>query len=417
MALDDLFHKQKAHNRNSNRPKISAQWLLLLKQIFYSSEKQTRCAPHIRANLSIQSMLNKLIIASIPCWFMGLWNLGYQINLSLAKLDLNVLSGWQGGFVSILGIEHDPMNVFACFLLGLLYFLPIFVVALLVVSFWEVVFSNVRRRPFSEGILAFAWLFTMLMPAGIDFYKVSLGVSFGYVMGSAIFGGYGRYLVNPVLLSVVFLLFSYPDLVFNSEIWIPVPNAEVILALNLASIEGISAIQSAGFSWWDLFLGIKPGPIGSVSVLGCALGAIYLILTDSGSWRIIIGAMIGMLLAVLIYSNLTHEANSLSTISASWHLVLGAFAFGVVFFATDPVSSSTTAGGRWVFGILVGILATVIRMSNPSYNEGILFAVLLASLFSPVIDFCFIELNIRRRRNRRRNRRRKGTKIFEGLSR
>ena len=227
-----------------------------------------------------------------------------------------------------------------------------------------------------------------------------LGVSFGYVVGSAIFGGYGRYLVSPVLLSVVFLLFSYPDLVHNPENWVPVPAADVLLALNLAATGGVQAIQAAGFNWWDLFIGIQAGPIGSVSVLGCLLGAIYLLLTNSISWRILGGVSLGMLVSVLIYAELANDNNPMATISAGWHLVLGAFAFGAVFFATDPVSSAATPGGRWVFGVLVGVLTIIIRVSNPSYNEGVLFAVLLASLFSPVIDFCFIEMNIHRRRKR-----------------
>jgi Na+-transporting NADH:ubiquinone oxidoreductase subunit B len=400
MAFNSLFKKQKSNTRNSRKPKLFAQWISLLKHIFYCYENQTRKAPHIRANNSVQALLNNFIIASIPCWLIGLWNLGYQINMNLTTLGLNELSGWQGALLAKLSIVPDPSSIYLCFLIGLLYFIPIFIAAFLSTSIWEVIFARVRQRPFSEGVLAFAWLFSMLMPAGIDLYKVILGVSFGYVVGTAIFGGYGRYLVSPVLLGVVFLLFSYPELVYNPEIWVPVPGADVMLALNYAASGGQLAVESAGLSWLDLFIGIRPGPIGSVSVLGCVVGAVYLVLTNSASFRIIIGGLIGMFIAVLIYTNLTDVSNPMSTISASWHLVLGAFMFGLVFFATDPVASATTSGGRWVYGILVGILAIIIRISNPSYNEGILFAILLTSLFSPVIDFCFVEMNIRKRRKR-----------------
>jgi Na+-transporting NADH:ubiquinone oxidoreductase subunit B len=398
--LSDFFQQLKIRSRSNKGQHFFASWMLLLKQTFYSSEHTTQCAPHIRAKVSVHGLLNKLIIASIPCWLMGLWNLGHQINLSMAASGLNRLTGWQGALFSVMGIAHDPSHIFTCFLLGLLYFLPVFLLAFLTASIWEVVFATVRRRPFSEGVLAFAWFFALLMPAGIDLYKLFLGVSFGCVIGSAIFGGYGRYLVSPVLLGVAFLLFSYPDLAVNPEIWVPVPGADGLQASNLAATGGIQAVHAAGLSWWDLFLGIQIGSMGSLSVLGCVLGAIYLTITDSASWRIMLGAMLGMLVSVLIFVKLGNHSNPMSTLTIGWHWVLGSFAFGVVFFATDPVASASTAGGRWVFGILVGILTSVIQFSNPTYSEGVLFAVLLASLFSPVIDFCCIELNIRQRKAR-----------------
>ena len=375
-------------------------WLLMLEHFFYSSGDRTRSAPYIRDFASVQGLLNNFVIATIPSWLIGLWSLGHQSNLAMAGMEMTALSGWRGDLISALGIGHDSANVSACFFLGLLYFLPIFLVALLVGSTWEVIFSSVRRRPQSEGLLAFAWLFALVMPAGVDLYQVGLGVSFGFVVGSAIYGGSGRYLINPALLGLTFLLFAYPDLVFGPDNWIPVPGAETIPALKLAATGGIAAVQSAGFSWWDIFLGVRPGPLGTVSVLACLLGAIYLVLTESASWRIMVGAVLGMLGAVMLFNGLASEVNPMAAIPWGWHLVLGGFAFGVIFFATDPVPAATTVAGRWMFGILVGVLTIVIRVSNPSYNEGVLFAVLLASLFSPVIDFVVVELNIRRRRRR-----------------
>ena len=202
------------------------------------------------------------------------------------------------------------------------------------------------------------------------------------------------------MLSLVYLFFAYPDLVFNSQNWIPLPEVDTLLPLNIAATGGIEAIKSVGYSWWDLFLGVQPGPIGSVSVLGCVLGAFYLVLTDSASWRVMVSAVLGLLVAVMIYNLTANESNPMAAISASWHLLLGSFAFAVVFFATDPVASASTVSGRWVFGFLVGLLTVIIRVSHPAFNEGVLFAVLLASLFSPFIDFCFVELNIRRRKRR-----------------
>jgi Na+-transporting NADH:ubiquinone oxidoreductase subunit B len=398
--MSNSFFKPKDQNIKAKHQLFVRSWVVLFKRFFYSPENHTQNSPHIRSFENIQGLLNNFIIASIPCWLIGLWNLGYQSNSAMAQIDLKVISGWRGDLIAVLGIGYNSTDIFACLFHGLLYFIPIFLVALFIVSTWEVIFSTICRRPLSEGLLAFAWLFALVVPAGVELYKVCLSVSFGYVIGSAIFGGYGRYLTNPVLLSLAYLIFAYPNLVYNLSNWIPVPGIDTVLALKLAATGGISAVKSAGFSWWDLFFGIRPGPIGSVSVLGCLLGAVYLVLTNSASWRIMLSALLGLITAVMIYQWVASESNPMAALSASWHLVLGAFAFGVVFFATDPVASATTMGGRWVFGFLVGLLTVVIRVSNPSYNEGVLFAVLLASLFSPVIDFCFIELNIRRRKRR-----------------
>lgn len=396
--LTDFYESNNLNSKHRSLHSFIRSLFIFFKDLVMVPQSQTRRAPFIRSSASIKGLLNNFIIASIPCWLIGLWNLGYQINITMAEFRLTVLSGWQGNFLSFIGINHDPANIVACFSLGLLYFLPILLTSLIVVLSWEWLFSTIRRRPISEGLLVFAWFFTLIMPAGIDLFKVCLGVSFGYVIGSAIFGGYGRYLINPVLLSAVFLLFAYPDLVFIAGNWVPVTAAEKTLPLELVAIGGLNAVQAAGYTWWELFLGMRPGPIGSVSVLGCMLGALYLVITGSASWRIIIGALIGMTLSVVVYTELFNEVNLMTSASSYWHVVLGAFAFGVVFFATDPVAAASTSGGRWFFGLLVGMLTVIIRVSNPTYNEGILFALLLASMLSPIIDFCCIELNVRRRK-------------------
>jgi Na+-transporting NADH:ubiquinone oxidoreductase subunit B len=375
-------------------------WLLLLDRFLYSSASRTRSAPHVRDIVSVQGLLNRFVIASIPCWLIGLWSLGHQSNLAMSRMGMTALPGWRGSLLSAWGVGHDPGGIWACFFLGLVYFIPVFLVALSVASIWEVLFSAVRRRLPGEGLLVFAWLFSLALPAGVALYQVALGVTFGFVVGSAIYGGSGRYLVNPALLGLTFLLFAYPALVFGPDNWVPILASETAPALKIASIGGIQAVQAAGYTWWDLFLGVRPGPFGTLSVLGCLVGAIYLVLTDTVSWRILAGALLGMVGTILLFNSLAPEANPMAAIPWSWHLVLGGFAFGIVFFATDPVPAASTQAGRWMFGMLVGALTVVIRVSNPSYNEGVLFAVLLASLFAPVIDFFVVEMHIRRRRRR-----------------
>lgn len=375
-------------------------WLLLLEQFLYESAARTRSAPHVRDGVSVQGMMNNFVIATLPCWAIGLWSLGHQSNQAMADMRMGTLPGWRGDLISAWGIGYDPSNLWSCFFHGLLYFLPIFLLSLLVAAAWDIIFSSVRRRPLSEGVLAFAWLFTLVMPAGVALYQVVLGLSFGLVVGSAVYGGSGRYLVNPVLLGLTFLLFAYPDLVFGPNAWVPVPGFEATPPLGLAVNGGIDAVLAAGYTAWDLFLGVRPGALGSPSVLGALIGAVYLVATDTISWRILAGALLGMMGTVLLFNGLAPEDNAMATIPWGWHLLVSGFVFGTVFFATDPVAAATTQGGRWMFGILVGVLTMVIGVTNPVYNEGVLFAVLLASLFAPVLDFVVVELNIRRRRRR-----------------
>jgi len=374
--------------------------LLMLEQFFYPSAARTHSAPYIRSSLNVQGMMNRLIVATLPCWLIGLWSVGHQSNKAMAIMEISILPGWRGQIIDALSIGYDPSNLLACFFHGLLYFLPVFLLVLFVAVAWEGIFASVRDRPISEGVLALSWLFSLVMPAGVPLYQAAIGMSFGFVVGGAIYGGSGRYLVNPALLGLTFLLFAYPDLVFGPNVWIPVPEFETVLPLRLAANGGIDAILAAGYTPWDLFLGIRPSTMGASSVLGCMIGAIYLILTDTVSWRIIVGALVGMIGTVFLFNSLVPEPTSMVGVSWGWHLLLGGFVFGTVFFATDPVAAATTQTGRWIFGVLVGVLTMVIGLSNPSYNEGVLFAVLLASLSAPVIDFTVVELNIRRRRRR-----------------
>ena len=400
MALRALLDDLKSRAVEGGPLQRARPWLLMLEQFFYSSAEQNRAAPYIRDAASVQGMLNNFVVATIPCWLIGLWSLGYQSNLAMVEMGLAELPGWRGGILTGWGIGYDPEHLLACFVHGFLYFVPVFLVALLVGSFWDAVFSVVRRRPLDEGLLFFAWLFALILPAGAPLYQVGLGMTFGMVVGKHVYGGTGRYLVNPAMLGLTFLLFAYPDLVFGESSWIPVPGFDQTPALELAAAGGIEAVLQSGLTWWDLFLGVRPGPIGMTSVLGCLLGAVYLIFTGTASWRVMLGVLLGVVATVFLFNGLAADGKPVFEIPWIWHLVLGGLAFGTVFFATDPVAGAMTDPGRWAFGVLVGLLVIVIRVTNPAYNEGILFAVLLASLFSPVIDFVVVQLNIRRRQRR-----------------
>lgn len=386
--------------RRGSPASFYAPLLQMLAQSFFSFSVRNRSAPFIRTAVNVQDILNNFIIATLPCWLIGLWNLGYQSNLAIAELGLEQLPGWRGGVLSGTGIGYDAGNIFACFLQGLLYFLPIFLVVLLVSAFWEVIFSSVRRRPVNQDILTCAWLFALALPAGAPLYQIGIGVTFGMVIGKHVYGGYGRYLVNPTLLGLIFLWLAYPDLVFGQRNWVPVPGSLTTSVMELAAAGGVAAVLESGQSWWQLFLGARPGPIGMTSVLGSLLGATYLIVTASASWRVMAGALLGTMVTVFLFNYLAGDNNPLLALPLRWHMVLGGLAFGAVFFATDPVAAATTNSGRWAFGVFVGLLTILIRVANPSITESILFAVFLASLLAPLIDFCVIQLHIRRRRQR-----------------
>lgn len=369
-------------------------------RFLWSSFAVTRRAPHIRGSNSVQRLWNLFVIASLPAWLIGLWALGHQTNLAIADFQLEHVAGWRGGLLMWTGIGFDASSISACLLHGLLYFLPVFAVALAVGAFWETTFATVRKKPVDEGLLAIAWLFSLMMPASVPLYQVALGMTFGIVVGKLIYGGSGRYLVSPPLLGLAFLVFSYPDLLHSEGTWVPVPGYDQPSVLELVTDEGgLGVIAAVDYSFWQIFIGDKPGSLGVVSTFGVLLGAVFLLITGVASWRILAGSVIGFI-AIALISNHVAPGNDLYSIPWYWHFVLGGFAFGAVFLATDPVAGPMTNPGRWGFGLLVGSLTMIIRLGNPSYYEGVMFAILLACLFSPLIDFVAIQANIRRRRLR-----------------
>lgn len=372
----------------------------LARRFVLSSGQITRAAPHIRDAINVQRVWNYIVIASIPSWLIGLWSLGHQTNLAIADFALDPAPGWRAALLMKTGIGLDAFDVTACMAHGALYFLPIFIVALLAGGFWESLFAAVRKRPVDEGLLYIAWFVALMMPANAPLYQVAHGMSFGIVFGKLIFGGSGRYLVNPAMFAIAFLVFSYSDLMFSEGAWVPVKGYDQPTVLELVTEEGgLKVIQAVDYSWWQLFLGDRPGAIGVVSILGAALGAAFLILSGMASWRVIAGAVLG-LVGVSLLGNMLAPDHLILSIPWHWHLVLGGFAFGVAFIATDPVTGAMTDTGRWGFGLLVGALTVVIRLGNISYYEAMIFAIMLASLFSPLIDYFVVQMNVRRRRQR-----------------
>ncbi len=375
-------------------------FVLLSRRFLWSSPTVTRAAPHIRDANNVQRLWNYFVIASLPAWLIGMWSLGHQTNLAIADFGLEEVPGWRAWLLAQSGIGFDAFSVTDCLAHGLLWFLPAFGVALLVGAFWEALFATVRKRRLDEGLLVIAWLYALMLPATTPLYQVALGMTFGIVVGKLIYGGSGRYLVSPALLGIAFLVFSYPSLLLGEGAWVPVAGYDQPTVLELVMDEGgIAVVAAVDYDFWQIFLGDRPGAMGVVSTLGALIGALFLVWTGMASWRIMAGAAIGLVLVSLL-GNALDPDNVLFAIPWYWQFVLGGFAFGAVFIATDPVAGPMTDAGRWGFGVLVGGLTVLIRLVNPSYYEGVMFAILLASMFSPLIDHVVVELNIRRRRLR-----------------
>ncbi len=373
---------------------------LMQDRFFWSSKRSTLTAPHIRDASNVQRVWNYFVIASLPTWLIGAWSLGHQTNLAIADFGFARVPGWRAGVLRQFGVGFDAYNPVACFVHGLLYFLPIFAMALLVGAFWQALFAKLRNTEPDEGLLVIAWLFALLMPATAPMYQVAVGMSFGIVVGKLIYGGSGRYLFNPALLGAAFLVFSYPTLMYGENPWVPVAGYDQPTVLELVREEGgIKVIPAVGYSFWQMFIGDQPGPIGVVSSLGVLIGALFLVWTGTASWRIIAGAFIGLIVTATLFNAIAPE-NALFAIPWYWEMVMGGIMFGVVFIATDPVAGPMTDPGRWTFGLIVGALTVTIRATNPAYYEGVLFAILLASVFSPLIDYIATERNIKRRRRR-----------------
>jgi Na+-transporting NADH:ubiquinone oxidoreductase subunit B len=298
----------------------------LLDRFFYSSPAITQGDVHVRDASNVQRVLNHFVFASVPCWLIGIWNTGEQTNLAMFLTETEMLPGWRGELIQLLGISYDPANVGACFFVGLLYFLPVFLVALVTGAFWEILFAQKRGRPIDEGLLSVAWFFSLLMTATVPLTQVVLGMTFAMVVGKGIFGGSGRYIVNPAILGVAFLVFSYPALVFGPDSWNPVPGYDEATTIELAIEEGgVKALEAVDYSWGQLFIGNQPGPMGINSLLGCLLGAIYLIVMGAASWRIMAGSFVGLAGTVFIMNTIGGDS-MLAGVPWYWHIVLGGWA-------------------------------------------------------------------------------------------
>jgi Na+-transporting NADH:ubiquinone oxidoreductase subunit B len=360
----------------------------------YTPSDVTRGTTHVRDGNDLKRTMTFVVIATAFCILMAWYNTGYQANLAMEKIGATEINNWRSLIMAIFG--YNPYNPISCLVHGMLYFFPIYITTLAVGGIWEVLFATVRKHEVNEGFLVSSMLYTLIMPPDMPLWQVALGISFGIVLGKEVFGGTGKNFLNPALTGRAFLFFAYPASISGDSVWVAVDGYSGATALSLASAGGLEAIQTS-YSWFQAFFGFIPGSIGETSTLACMLGAAFLLYTRVASYRIMGGVMIGMIAMSTVLNVIGSNSNPMFAIPWYWHMVLGGFAFGTVFMATDPVSAAVTNTGRWVYGALIGVMIVIIRVINPAFPEGVMLAILFSNMFAPLIDYFVVQANIRRR--------------------
>ncbi len=360
----------------------------------YTSRNASAGSVHIRDAVAYKRMMMTVALSLFPCGFMALLNTGLQANRAMAELGLSAAAGWRGAIIDALGIGYDPASLLANMIHGALYFFPVYVVGLAAGGAWELLFATVRRHEVYEGFLVTSLLFPLTLPPTIPLWQVALGISFGVVIGKEVFGGIGYNFLNPALTGRAFLFFAYPAASSGDLVWTAVDGFSGATALGAAALGGLPAID---WSYSQAFFGTIPGSMGETSTLACLIGAAILLLTRIASWRIMLSMLVGGLgLATLLWG-VGSETNPMFSVPPHWHFVLGGFAFGLVFMATDPVSGAMTHAGQYVYGALIGVMTILVRVINPAFPEGVMLAILFGNTFAPLIDYCVIRATIRRR--------------------
>ncbi len=366
--------------------------------LFFTPKSNTHNTSHVRDAIDLKRMMGMVWLCAFPAMFFGMWNVGFQANTAIAG-GLSMPADWHGALIALLA-GNDPASLWDNMIYGAVYFLPIYATVFAVGGFWEVLFAVVRRHEVNEGFFVTSILFALIVPPSIPLWQVALGISFGVVIGKEVFGGTGKNFLNPALTGRAFLFFAYPAQISGDLVWTAADGFSGATALSLAQQGGVENILANGLTWLDAFFGIMQGSVGETSTLAIFIGGAILIITGIASWRIMAGTMLGMIALSTLFNFIGSDTNMMFAMPWHWHMVLGGFAFGLVFMTTDPVSASMTNVGRWFYGILIGVMVVLIRTVNPAYPEGMMLAILFANLFAPLIDHFVVEANIKRREAR-----------------
>lgn len=337
----------------------------------------TKKGSHVRDAIDLKRIMIVAVIAAGPAALFGMWNVGYQHSLACGSAPTFWADLW----------------------FGFLQVLPLFVVSYIVGLAIEFAFAQIRGEEVNEGYLVTGFFIPLIVPVDVPLWMLALAVAFAVIIGKEVFGGTGMNFLNPALLARAFLFLSYPGSMSGPGTWIALRKGEALIdgatgATPLSFIgDGLNSLNGAGVQYgtdfWDLFLGIVPGSVGETCIIAILLGAAILIWTNVASWKIMLSAVAGALFAGIL-ANVTGA----SDIPAYYHLVMGGFAFGTVFMATDPVTSAQTEPGKWLYGFFIGAMCICIRLFNPGYTEGMMFAILLGNCIAPLIDHCVISIHL-----------------------
>ncbi len=353
----------------------------------YVSKDTSKSGTHIHDFTDLKRTMSVVVLALVPAILFGMYNVGLQHFKAIGELAST-------GFFEI-------------FFYGLLKVIPVIAVSYIVGLGIEFVFAQKRGHGIHEGFLVSGILIPMVMPIETPLWMVALATAFAVILGKEVFGGTGMNIWNPALVARAFLFFAYPAQMSGDSVWVALGNSDkVVDGFSGATPMAAAAAGSLNYSAFDAFFGFIPGSIGETSAFAILLGAVFLIITGIGSWRIMLstiagGAVMGLILNAAAGSSALSPENQVYFSMPFWHhLILGGFMFGAIFMATDPVSAAQTVKGKWIYGFLIGILAVLIRVINPAFPEGMMLAILLMNTFAPLIDHYVVAGHIKKRAKR-----------------
>lgn len=338
---------------------------------------------HVRDCVDLKRVMIIVVLALVPAFLFGIYNIGYQHNLATA----------------------GDMGFWQMVWYGFLKVLPLYLVSYIVGLGIEFISAQIKGHEVNEGYLVSGMLIPLIVPVDVPLWMLAVAVAFAVIIGKEVFGGTGMNIWNPALLARAFLFFSYPSKMSGDVVWIAglgkgegiVDGFSGATPLVHANANGLQGLRDAGTSLWDLVLGLVPGAVGETSVIAILIGAVILIWTGVASWKIMLSSVIGALAVGYLGNAFATDATPYLQMPAYYHLALGGFAFGTVFMATDPVTSAQTETGKWIYGFLIGALTVVVRLFNPGYVEGMMLAILLMNTFAPTIDHYVVAASLKKR--------------------
>jgi Na+-transporting NADH:ubiquinone oxidoreductase subunit B len=398
--LREFLDSQKKHFEKGGKFEALYPFYEANDTLLFTPGEVTHGKTHLRDALDLKRMMITVVLALLPCVLMAMYNTGFQANQTISSGAGLAIEGWRTDLYRMIFSDFSP-NFLGNILHGALYFIPVLLVTFIVGGHVEVAFALGRKHEINEGFLVTGFLFPLILPPTIPLWEVALGIAFGVVLGKEVFGGTGMNVLNVALTGRAFLFFAYPAEISGDKVWIAAEmtngNSGATWLSRLAE-NGTKAFDGKGLDLWlDSFLGFIPGSMGETSALAALIGAIVLIATQIGSWRTMAGVLLGTIATSAIFNYVGSDTNPMFTVPFYWHIVLGGWAFGTVFMATDPVTSAFTEEGKWFYGFGIGVMVTLIRVVNPAYPEGMMLAILFMNMFAPFIDYFFVQANVKRR--------------------